>query len=232
MRTLLALLVVAVASAACSSPSPAQPIPSSTAVALSTPTPVLTPRSSDPRIPPEALKYRRQIIKSWQRSFGLDESPATAFAQIHQESRFRAEAKSPVGASGLGQFMPATAAWINDMLPADQRCVDKNGCPTDPNWAIAATCEFDRRLFFVYGKITSVISDRWGFALAAYNAGEGSVRRERETCTHMGACKSDRWFEHTENACSRLPSNCTETREYVRVIMLKWKPMYQQWLSL
>jgi soluble lytic murein transglycosylase-like protein len=191
------------------------------------------PRSSDPRIPAEAQKYRRQIIKAWQYYFGLAETPATGFAQIHQESRFKSTAQSPVGAAGLAQFMPSTADWINSVLPIDQKCYSgPAGCPLDPTWAINALSAFDSRLFTVYGRITTVSNERWGFSLAAYNAGEGSVAKERAKCYALRDCISARWFDNTENMCSRLPANCRETRDYSRVILFTWRPLYAAWLSL
>ncbi|WP_110603200.1 transglycosylase SLT domain-containing protein [Salinicola lusitanus] len=40
--------------------------------------------------------------------FGL----AMFVAQVHQESRWRADAQSPAGAEGIVQFMPATGAHV------------------------------------------------------------------------------------------------------------------------
>jgi soluble lytic murein transglycosylase-like protein len=231
MKWFLGLLLAAVGSVGCSSPSHSQPTVSAT-THISQPTPGVMPHSSDPRIPAEAQKYRRQIIKAWQYYFGLEESPATGFGQIHQESRFSSTARSGVGAEGLGQFMPSTAEWVNSVLPPDQKCGGMKGCPLDPTWAINATCIFDSRLFTVYGRITTVEDDRWGFSLAAYNAGEGSVIKERNKCAATPGCLPSKWFGHTENVCSRAPSNCVETRDYSRVIMLKWKPLYESWLAL
>lgn len=229
---LLGVLLALVGSAVCSTPSPSQPT-ASTMTSVSAPVPVAMPRSSDARIPAEAQKYRRQIIKAWQYYFGLAETPATGFAQIHQESRFSSTARSPVGASGLGQFMPTTADWINSVLPIDQKCYQgPAGCPLDPTWAINALSAFDSRLFTVYGRVNTVSNDRWGFSLAAYNAGEGSVSKERAKCFALRDCISARWFDNTENMCSRSPANCAETREYSRVILFKWRPLYLEWLSL
>jgi len=39
-------------------------------------------------------------------------SPRTAFGLVRAESSFRTDAKSPVGAIGLTQLMPATARWL------------------------------------------------------------------------------------------------------------------------
>lgn len=229
---LLGFLLAIVGSAACSTPSPS-PLTASTMTVVSPPPPVVMPRSSDPRIPAEAQKYRRQIIKAWQYYFGLAESPATGFGQIHQESRFKSTARSSVGAAGLAQFMPSTADWINSVLPIDQKCYNgPAGCPLDPTWAINALSAFDSRLFTVYGRITTEPDERWGFSLAAYNAGEGSVVKERAKCFALRDCVSAKWFGNTENMCSRLPANCRETKEYSDIILHKWRPLYASWLAL
>ncbi|HYF57783.1 MAG TPA: transglycosylase SLT domain-containing protein [Burkholderiaceae bacterium] len=50
------------------------------------------------------------------RQQGVD--PAWVYGLIRQESRFVADARSPVGASGLMQIMPATARWIAKKMGA------------------------------------------------------------------------------------------------------------------
>lgn len=225
----LCALLAAVVSVACSTPSLSQPMPSS-----KTPTSTVAlapmPHSYDARIPQEAQKYRRPIIKAWQYYFGLDETPATAFAQIHQESRFKAGAQSPVGAEGLAQFMPTTSQWIAALLPPDVRdsCPVKSGCPEDPTWAINALSNFDRRLFNVYKIATG--DEQWGFALAAYNAGQGSIDRERTHCTRP--CDSFKWFRNVENVCTRRKEACQESKGYATIILRTWKPLYVTWLTL
>lgn len=80
-------------------------------------------------------------------------------AQIKQESAFDLRAKSPVGAMGLGQFMPAT--WEEWGLGHD---------PFDPTANIDATCRYMRWLLDRF-------RGDWLRALAAYNWGIGNVRR-------------------------------------------------------
>ena len=79
-------------------------------------------------------------------------------ALIEVESSYRADAESPQGAMGLMQLMPATAARyeLHD--------------PFDPGANIDAGAQHLRQLL-----------DKFGMqgALAAYNAGEGSVRKFR-----------------------------------------------------
>jgi hypothetical protein len=75
---------------------------------------------------------------------------------IWQESRFRQNVVSPVGAQGVAQFMPETAA---------QRGLDD---PFDPLQAVRASAQLLRDLFKQFGNL--------GLAAAAYNAGPKRVQ--------------------------------------------------------
>jgi hypothetical protein len=76
-------------------------------------------------------------------------------AQLYAESGFNPFARSPVGAEGIAQFMPGTAAAIG---LAD---------PFDPDSAINAQAHLMRDLLGRFGSVP--------LALAAYNAGPGAV---------------------------------------------------------
>jgi len=86
-----------------------------------------------------------------------DLSPALIEALVWQESRWRANAVSPVGARGLAQLMPGTAAYLG---------VDSD----DPLANLEGGARYLREQL-----------DRFGGdlekALAAYNAGPGRVER-------------------------------------------------------
>lgn len=75
----------------------------------------------------------------------------------YQESRYNPNAKSPVGALGLMQFMPATAKDFG---------ID----PLDPVASIWAAGKYLSQLYRQFGT--------WDKALAAYNWGQGNVSRK------------------------------------------------------
>jgi membrane-bound lytic murein transglycosylase D len=103
------------------------------------------------------------------------------------ESSLNPAARSPVGAKGLFQFMPDTAKamGLGTFLPDDR---------TDPGKSAHAAARY---LKLLHGKFGS-----WPLALAAYNAGEGRVRR---AMTAKGA-------KDFAGVASSLPA---ETRMYV-----------------
>ncbi len=91
--------------------------------------------------------------------------PLLLAALVREESRFDPTAKSWVGATGLAQLMPFTAAWVVKQVP------DVKGRPlTDPHanlqlgaWYLAYTHRF--------------FDNQSMYAVAAYNGGPGSVAR-------------------------------------------------------
>lgn len=204
---------------------PVIPVPTSRPGTL--PAPIVVSADLPREIPREVLKYRNMLIREIRMTWGDAEPADTFFGQCHQESRWRADARSPVGALGLGQFMPSTAQWIQGIYPADlgEICPDAAGCPTDPRWSLRALVRYDDRLFRAITGAASRV-DTWAYTLASYNSGQGWVTRER-------AISSDRsrWFGATEHACLRRAEFCAETKNYVHSIIEKFAPMYRVWLA-
>ncbi|MXP41592.1 transglycosylase SLT domain-containing protein [Altererythrobacter soli] len=103
----------------------------------------------------------------------FDLSPALIEALVWQESRWRADARSPVGARGLAQLMPGTAR-------------DLGVNPDDPFANLEGGARYLREQLDRFdGDVEK--------ALAAYNAGPGRVLRAggipriRETQTYVAA---------------------------------------------
>lgn len=89
----------------------------------------------------------------------------TALAQINQESRFNQFAKSPSGAQGIAQFMPATA----------KRFGLKD--PFDPPQALDAWGRYMTTM-------QSMFNHRLDITLAGYNSGEN--RKEYKSAAAQG----------------------------------------------
>lgn len=111
--------------------------------------------------------------------------PDLFFRMISQESRWNPGAVSPVGALGLTQVMPNTAAdpgyGVNPM---------PSGWESDPQAQLNFGAEYLSVMYDKYGS--------WDLALAAYNAGPGSV-----------------------DSAGGVPNN-TETQNYVSKIYGGW----------
>jgi soluble lytic murein transglycosylase-like protein len=116
----------------------------------------LVPRNAkvDSRVP----AHLAPIIEEASRRHGID--PRLLAAVCRRESRFRANAVSPVGAQGVMQLMPATAKWLG------------------------VTDSFDpRQNIFGGAKYLKMLLNQFDgdlrLSLAAYNAGPGAVRKHR-----------------------------------------------------
>lgn len=172
-------------------------------------------------LPRNAERYRRDLVRESQAWMGLAAPVCLLAGQIHQESRWNPQARSPVGAQGLTQFMPATARW----LPT----VEKNiigVAPFNPQWAIRALVLYDRRQ---YSAITRTADDceRWAMTLSAYNGGLGWVNRDRRLCAEVADCDPSRWWGQVEKYSRRAKWALNENRAYPRNIIRRWQSLYQ-----
>jgi soluble lytic murein transglycosylase-like protein len=124
------------------------------------------------------------IIRSAARRYSVDELLVAAI--VEAESSFNPMAISPVGAIGLMQVMPATAATFG---AAD---------PSNPAVNIDLGARYLSRLLNRFGGDLEL-------ALAAYNAGPGAVDRYdgmppyRETRAYVGRVLS-RYVDHHQRA--------------------------------
>lgn len=172
--------------------------------------------------PQAALQYRSDVIRNARLEWGLSAPVADFAAQLHQESGWRPDAISPVGAEGLAQFMPATADWISQLMPGLN-----SREPFNPAWAIRALVSYDRWLW----QRVSATNDceRMAMTLSGYNGGLGWVQRDKRLASQKGL-DSARWFGHvaTVNA-GRSAANWRENRHYPQRILRELAPRYLTW---
>jgi hypothetical protein len=171
-------------------------------------------------IPTAAEQHRRTLVRAAHAEWGLGAPVATFAAQVHQESAWRVNARSGVGAEGLAQFMPATADWMAEIYPRSLGPAQ----PYNPGWALRALVAFDRWLYERNQAATEC--DRFAFVLAGYNGGQGWVNRDRRLASAKGADPLA-WFDSVErHNAGRSAANFRENRHYPRAILLRWEPMY------
>lgn len=166
-------------------------------------------------------QYRRDLVRSTRLAWGLGAPVATMAAQIHQESGWRPDAVSPVGATGMAQFMPGTARWICGAYPDLPA-----GCnTTNPVWAMRALAAYDRHLYDRLA-IAGDECSRWWATLRSYNGGLGHWLKE----ARLAASPADR--EAVNSACgqaSRHRKHCAENLGYPERIVRRHQPRYLHW---
>lgn len=128
-----------------------------------------------------------QLMPTLVSSFESEGVPGQLAWIAEAESTLNPEARSPTGAAGLFQLMPSTAKAIglSTFLPDERK---------DPAKSSRAAARYLRSLYQDFHD--------WPLAIAAYNAGEGRVRRAL-----AGA--------HARDFASIAPSLPAETRMYV-----------------
>ena len=144
-----------------------------------------------------ALRYLapyRDKVEPKARELALD--PGWVYGLMRQESRFIIQAKSTVGAQGLMQVMPATAAWVAKKIGLSDYH-PKRAMDMDTNITLGTN----------YMKmVLDGLDDHPVLASAAYNAGPGRAKKWRGDVPLEGAIYAE---------C--IPF--TETRDYVKKVM-------------
>lgn len=171
-------------------------------------------------IPAEAQQYRRELTRIAQAEWGLDAPVATFAAQVHQESRWRFNAKSPVGAQGLGQVMPTTAVWLAELFPDTLGNVQ----PFNSTWSLMALVSYDRWLADrIKGRNAC---ERHAMVLSSYNGGLGWLIRDRKLASAQGADPLA-WFGSIERFnAGRSAAAFRENRGYPRLILKTFEAQY------
>ncbi len=140
------------------------------------------------------LLFQEQILNYSERE---EINPAWTYGVIRRESAFVQDARSPKGALGLMQLMPATAKYISRSLPKKYQGKSKL---TQADINLSLGTRYLRKMLKRFGGQTVL-------ATAAYNAGEGRIMRWLPTETTLDA---ERWIEN-------IPFR--ETREYVTSVL-------------
>ena len=172
-------------------------------------------------IPDEAAQYKRLLIRSAQSELGLEAPTATLAAQIHQESLWKSDAVSWVGAQGLAQFMPATAKWMPE-VDSDVWAPE----PFNPAWSLLAQSAYMKWLLRRVRAPSDC--DKWAKALSSYNGGLGWLRKDEKLAAKRGFDKY-LWWDNVEvvNA-GRSKSAWNENRHYPQRILMRWESAYEK----
>ncbi len=145
----------------------------------------------------ESLPYFKQYSKQYNLDYLL------MAAQGYQESRLDQSVKSPVGAIGIMQVMPTTAASAPVKVP---------NVHDEKNNIHAGT----RLMHFLieehFNDPQLTLLNRMLFAMAAYNAGPAKVERCRTLAGEMGY-DPNVWFGNVEVAVAKVVGR--ETTQYV-----------------
>ena len=134
----------------------------------------------------------REALDAASRQWDIDE--AFVYGIIRQESRFLAQARSPVGAMGLMQLMPATARWIARQIPVK---------PFRQEMLVRPDVNLAMGTYYLHRVLASLGEPL--LAAAAYNAGPSRARRWRDDKPLEGAIYAE-----------TIPY--PETRDYVKKV--------------
>ena len=183
----IAAAILAVGSAGCIQPSTGLSFSQRSMVRLSGPQAALAGKddtSLDLAFEQSIQKYG-PIIRKYSERYDLDWR--LVLAVIRQESRFKPNARSRVGAYGLMQIMPGTQAEL----------MRKLGVPEarSPYYNIKAGMYHLKSLFRYFEDAPG--RDRRDLALAAYNAGLSRVRDAQEVVRYLGGDPNS-WSEVRE----------------------------------
>lgn len=173
------------------------------------------------QVPQAAQQHRALLVRTVHAAWGLDAPVAVFAAQVHQESAWRPDAVSRVGAQGLAQFMPATSRWIAGIDPALAAQQ-----PFSPAWALRALVVYDR---WLYDRTPARYTprERMHVALRAYNGGLGHWQAEAAA---TGSARPT--LAQVDAACGkarRAAVHCAENLGYPHRILVLIQPRYAAW---
>ena len=143
-----------------------------------------------------------KLFEEYGTRYGFD--PLLLAAQGYQESTLRQDIKSPVGAIGIMQIMPATGA---ELKVGDIRLAEPN---------VHGGAKYMDQLMTRYFQDAKFDEqNRSLFAFAAYNAGPGRIAQMRKEAVKRGL-DPNQWFNNVETVTAEKVG--METTTYVRNI--------------
>jgi membrane-bound lytic murein transglycosylase MltF len=161
-------------------------------------------RLTDPTTQKERERFEGTLalFRKYGEQYGFD--PLMLAAQGYQESQLNQDAKSPVGAIGIMQVMPATG---QELGVGDIKVTEAN---------VHAGAKYMDQLMTKYlGDATFDETNRTLFAFACYNAGPGNIARLRKEAAKRGF-DPQKWFNNVEVITAQKIG--IETTTYVRNI--------------
>ena len=169
--------------------------------------------------PLAARQYRRAITREGRVVWGMTPDLIPVFGgQMLQESGFRTDAVSPVGAAGAAQMMPKTAEWLAQTYP-EIGPVDV----MNMDWSIRAMVRYDKALFD-RAKYADTCN-RAGAMLSQYNGG-GKWHDKRQA---MSSTPSDFWGSVRTINPGITAANQRENERYSQVIVFTHQPKFRTW---
>jgi len=171
-------------------------------------------------VPLKAKVHQNTLTRIARASFGLDAPVPALAAQLQQESGWNSNAVSPVGAEGMAQFMPATAAWwcaLNQLSPVDCQ-------PTNPIWALRALVGYD---YWLYQRVAGQSEfDRLWATFRSYNGGLGHWQKEA-ALVRPSLTRAD--IDAACGRASRAKVHCTENLDYPDRILNRLQRRFSSW---
>ena len=150
----------------------------------------------------EKFKQLVEIFRKHGKTYSFDY--LMLMAQGYQESKLDQKMRSPRGAVGVMQLLPATAR---------DKAVNINGIDKNEDRNVEAGSKYLRYLMDTYIDEPDLNErDRQLLAFAAYNAGPGNLNKFRQKAKDMGL-NPNVWFGNVENAAASIVGR--ETVQYV-----------------
>lgn len=170
--------------------------------------------------PPMCSQFKRTLLREVKSVWGPDADIALFAAQVYQESACNPDARSPVGAMGLAQFMPGTSADMARRYPD----LGENQ-PANPDWALRALARYDLDLW-TRARYPDECH-RVGAMLSQYNGGPGWHDKRRARALNA----NDFWSDVRLINPGIIAANQRENEQYPERIV-RHQPKFAGWGGL